>query len=319
MVTLSVIVCNYNCRQYLSPLLRDLAQLDRNVIETIIVDDASTDGSYDVLVAEIPAGSRIVRNSQNRGLSASRNIGGQQARGEYVAFVDADDRIDPGTYNDVARALKAGDIDLVEIGFARFAHDDEINKLRSLGACRFAPLDGPTWLRENAVGLRRSMAPTKFVRRSIHLQCPFPEDMLYEDRATTFLFFLLAKRIYHSDCTGYFYRKRAKSITRTVEPKNIRDHFRSADCYAERLEALGEASVYQQHIASVRLINGFISPMKKYAVWRLKHRSRLPDIEARLALQPVEVRAIRDLGLPKKHVAQAIACILLRRLFVRAA
>ena len=60
--------------------------------ELIVVNDASTDGTADILGTYERAGSaRVVTHERNRGLSAARNSGIRHARGTYVTFLDADD------------------------------------------------------------------------------------------------------------------------------------------------------------------------------------------------------------------------------------
>ncbi|MEO5965138.1 MAG: glycosyltransferase family 2 protein, partial [Candidatus Limnocylindrales bacterium] len=79
--------------------------------EVVVVDDASTDGTAGV-VAEISATDQrvvLVRQAENGGVSAARNRGLAVVRGEWLAFVDADDRWLPGGLDRLARHARDGD------------------------------------------------------------------------------------------------------------------------------------------------------------------------------------------------------------------
>jgi glycosyltransferase involved in cell wall biosynthesis len=71
-----------------------LAQTHRN-LEIIVVDDASTDNTQDVVAAFRDLRIRYVRRDENRGASVTRNIGIQAAMGTYIAFLDDDDEWEP--------------------------------------------------------------------------------------------------------------------------------------------------------------------------------------------------------------------------------
>jgi glycosyltransferase involved in cell wall biosynthesis len=71
-----------------------LAQTHRN-LEIIIVDDASTDNTQDVVAAFRDPRIRYVRRDENRGASVTRNIGIQVSTGAYIAFLDDDDEWEP--------------------------------------------------------------------------------------------------------------------------------------------------------------------------------------------------------------------------------
>ncbi|MFF4083370.1 glycosyltransferase family 2 protein [Streptomyces sp. NPDC001777] len=98
MVKLSVIVPFYNVRTYAPDTLRSLRANAREDFEFVLVDDASTDGTADVLLRardEIP-GVVLRRHEQNRGLATARNTGLDAAAGQYVTFLDGDDWLAPG-------------------------------------------------------------------------------------------------------------------------------------------------------------------------------------------------------------------------------
>ena len=89
----SVIVPVYNGVRYISRCVESiLCQLDRGM-ELIVVDDASTDGTFELLKSRYKNNEKVVlvRSTVNRGVASARTTGIKLARGEYIAFCDADD------------------------------------------------------------------------------------------------------------------------------------------------------------------------------------------------------------------------------------
>lgn len=85
----SAVIPAYNYAHFVTEAVTSALNQTHQNIEVIVVDDGSTDGTADVLK---PFGSRIRYIYQsNRGLSAARNTGIRAARGEWIAFLDADD------------------------------------------------------------------------------------------------------------------------------------------------------------------------------------------------------------------------------------
>lgn len=90
---ITVQVCTYNRRALLGTVLGALfdQDLDPNDYEIVLVDDGSTDGSYDEVVARVspPCALHVVRQ-KNAGLARGRNVGLERARGEIILFMDDD-------------------------------------------------------------------------------------------------------------------------------------------------------------------------------------------------------------------------------------
>lgn len=87
----SVVLPCFNAEATVRRALVSIAQQDYPSVEVIAVDDASTDRTAELLASSTRPVSRLVRLRQNRGAAAARNAGLAVARGEYVAFLDADD------------------------------------------------------------------------------------------------------------------------------------------------------------------------------------------------------------------------------------
>lgn len=92
-VKISVVMSVYNGLGYLEESVQSVLSQTLNDFEFIIVDDFSTDGSSELLVAlsEADARIRLIKNESNLGLTKSLNIGISTAKGKYIARMDADD------------------------------------------------------------------------------------------------------------------------------------------------------------------------------------------------------------------------------------
>ena len=94
----SIIVPAYNVAAYLPQCLDSLLKEQGSQVEVIVVDDCSTDQTAEILrryAAAYPQ-LRVITHAENRGVSAARNTALDAAQGEYVLFVDADDRLQDG-------------------------------------------------------------------------------------------------------------------------------------------------------------------------------------------------------------------------------
>lgn len=94
MITISIIVPIYNCEQYLRLCLDSILRQTLRDFELILVDDGSTDSSYNICEEYLNKDRRIkLLTQENMGAWSARNTGLKIANGNYIGFVDADDYI----------------------------------------------------------------------------------------------------------------------------------------------------------------------------------------------------------------------------------
>ena len=107
----SVLIPCWNAAGSIGRALDSVLGTTDPTIECIVVDDASADGTADVVQALADRDPRIVlvRASQNVGASAARNLGLPMVRGEWLTFLDSDDRMPPGALAALHRAAVATD------------------------------------------------------------------------------------------------------------------------------------------------------------------------------------------------------------------
>lgn len=111
---ISVIVPVYNVEKYLRQCIDSILSQTYTNFELILVDDGSKDQSGEICNEYAEKDSRIrLFHKENGGVSSARNLGLDNAHGEYICFVDSDDWVD-NTY--IEDMLKPGDYDLVMQG-----------------------------------------------------------------------------------------------------------------------------------------------------------------------------------------------------------
>ena len=117
MIDASIIVPVYNAEKYLPDSVRAMRdQTDAN-IEIILVDDGSTDGSPALLESLAREDERIrVLRQNNSGPGIARNAGIDAARGEFVFFADADDKMAPTLIEETVAAARSARTDIVIFG-----------------------------------------------------------------------------------------------------------------------------------------------------------------------------------------------------------
>ena len=121
MVDVSVIVPVYNSAQYISKCINSLLEQD-GAIEIIIINDASTDESFEIIEEYKERDSRItiINNDINRGAAYSRNIGLDKARGRYIMFVDSDDLLAPDAVKKITHKMDETNSDMAYLGMHMF-------------------------------------------------------------------------------------------------------------------------------------------------------------------------------------------------------
>ena len=102
-IRLSIIIPVYNSKTYLKECLNSICQQVRQDVEIILINDCSTDGSIKICkkFSEKYNFIRLINLKENRGVAYCRNIGIKIATGEYICFVDSDDKLSEGSINNV--------------------------------------------------------------------------------------------------------------------------------------------------------------------------------------------------------------------------
>jgi glycosyltransferase involved in cell wall biosynthesis len=119
----SVVIPTFNRRSEVKRALGSVLNQDFDDYEVILVDDASTDGTVDAVMAMGSPRIRVVSHSENRGVCPARNSGVAAAVGDWILFLDSDDELLPGGLRCIDRYTRVAPSNIARFGFM-YRQDD---------------------------------------------------------------------------------------------------------------------------------------------------------------------------------------------------
>ena len=128
-IKFSIIVPIYNADRYLKLCLDSIINQTYKNIEIVLIDDGSTDNSFEICKDYEQRDTRIILVKQdNRGLVYSRKVGIKIATGDYISFVDSDDTIELDLFSSVVTELKDQYPDVIAYGLREVYTDHVCEK-----------------------------------------------------------------------------------------------------------------------------------------------------------------------------------------------
>ncbi len=211
----SVIVPIYNAQAYLETCMKSLLAQTYNRLQVILVDDGSTDGSPEMCDRFAAQDTRVtVLHKENGGASSARNAGMRIAEGDYVYFLDSDDRIEPELIEKCLSDALKNDSELVL--FDAWAVDEETGRVSEANYGHkelYQPDKGIALMRKMVANRDFHVGPWQlFYKKSFldRTELSFVEGIIYEDYLYTCKAYCLAQtvsyvpeflyhRLYHAD------------------------------------------------------------------------------------------------------------------------
>lgn len=214
----SVIVPVYNTGVYLGECLKSILDQTLEDIELIVVDDASTDASWETIQEYAANDPRVVaiRHDVNRKQGTARNTGMRVARGQYLGFIDSDDWIAPDMYERLWETAEKGGYDIVACGIR---YTDPANPEADFSCAHNAFIKGGDSIVAAMGGIHHPImtGPCNRVhRRELILGTRpiwFPEDIYWDDTLFSLEACHRARRLRVLPDVLYFYRQRASSTS----------------------------------------------------------------------------------------------------------
>ena len=213
---LSVVIPIYQVEAYLDACLSRAALLPKEECELLLVDDCGTDGSAAIAerFVQTHAQARLIRRTQNGGLSAARNTGLDEAKGDYVYFLDSDDEPVPEALLALAREAAREGLDVAK---GRFVFFDDGTGRETPGPAIAATActgGGALFAAQCRAGVYEPMVWQCVYRRAFLLErgLRMAEGLLFEDELFQAPALLAAARAAASERVILRYRQRAGSI-----------------------------------------------------------------------------------------------------------
>ncbi|KTR91611.1 glycosyltransferase family 2 protein [Pantoea dispersa] len=210
----SIIIPVYNAQNTIRRTLQSVLNQTFSSYEIIVVNDGSRDNSAQILQEFAHYPQVTVLNQINAGVSAARNSGLQQARGEYVLFLDADDWVDDNFLMSFKLNLNAWPAEAVDLMVGNL-NDNRIGKVSQAGF--FSQQDIPYVLGELEMSDNIGYLHNKCYRRQIidDLHLRFMEGVsMSEDLLFNLKFFSCVSNFLITPGAAYHYEDVAGSLSK---------------------------------------------------------------------------------------------------------
>lgn len=231
---LSVIVPVYKTELYLDRCINSIVNQTYTNLEIILVDDGSPDRCPEICDEWAQRDNRIsVIHQKNSGVSVARNVGIQNAKGEYVTFVDSDDYINIDMYKSMIESMYRNGAEVVCCGKNIVFNDKKVVSVRGNdGEIIYSAKEAikEFLLDRNIDG---SLCD-KIYKKQLFNNIIFPEDEIYEDMVT------MPKILGNSNCVVYIgepyynYCQNGESIIRSSYSNSksiVIKHFKTIEEY----------------------------------------------------------------------------------------
>ncbi len=257
---LSLLIPVYRVDEFLPACLASIFAQDLAGIEIVVVDDGGPPESAQAVAAiasQHPGVVRVVTHPANRGVSAARNTLLDQARGEYVWFVDPDDLLEADAIAQLKAIVQAQSPDLVMLDFRVIRHDpnQDLEGPESARRYRKRRRDAHVGTFVGCSGEKRTSTDelvrglfaaghmqswSKVVRRAAWpASLRFPEGRVFEDLALFPRLALAVDSWYHAPAVWYAYRQRGGSLMTSLKASQLDDWMSALSGYSRELAATG--------------------------------------------------------------------------------
>ena len=208
---ITVAVTVYNIKDYLQRSIGSVCNQTYSNLEILLVDDGSTDGSENICDEYAGKDSRIrVIHKKNGGPSEARNLAIEQAKGEYIAFVDGDDWIEKDMYENMYLAMKKADAGLAVCAYKQVSvnHVQDPTNDTILYFEKDEALE--SFIKEEEDVLIQNAAWNKLFQKELLKELRFPVGKLYEEIVFT------TKLLHEADRVVYLHQGYYNYVTDRV-------------------------------------------------------------------------------------------------------
>lgn len=244
---LSVIVPVYNAEEYLRKCVDSILYQTYSDLELLLINDGSTDSSGVVCDEYARKDYRVrVIHKENGGVSSTRNLGLDLAKGEYITFVDADDWIEHETYEKIFSQIESTETDICCYDFT-VVYPHRIGYLHTPDVSGSKDDFLQRWLRFNLTSLC-AMVVRKDIYDDNHLRCPIQNYC--EDFSLSVRLLFYANKVSKIDYCGYNYnRLNANSLVNNLNEKAAEEELAVYQGILDFFAEKGVLAQYEEPVA----------------------------------------------------------------------
>lgn len=245
-IMLSIIVPVYNVESYLDKCLLSIFSSIFTDYEVIIINDGTKDNSEKIINKYVEKYKEKITyiSKDNTGLSDTRNLGMNIAKGKYITFVDSDDYIESNMYELMINKAKERDFDIVASDVKLVYENSNINK--KVSSCYENDLFDKEDIKKSMTN-QYPVVWNKIYKKSLLEGITFSKGVWYEDMEFVLKLYPRIKSIGVVKEPLYNYLQRGSSITYTYNDKlydiiknmdTVIDYYKSENIYDEYKEEL---------------------------------------------------------------------------------
>lgn len=204
---LSIIVPVYNVEKYLERCVDSLLyqDIDKSEYEIILINDGSTDRSYEIAQQlKSKHGNIVLLSQENKGQSAARNVGLDIARGKYIMFVDSDDILEPNVLKNLVVVSEKNSLDLCFYSTV-FEYEDGRKRWEKQTKFKEETVYDGEYLVLNGMNISSVWQCLFSHTFLVNSQVRFYEGIIHEDVDFCFRLFPLAKKVIFTNIFVYHY------------------------------------------------------------------------------------------------------------------
>ena len=253
---LSIIVPVYNmaAQDKLVWCLDSLVNQTISDYEIIAVDDCSTDNSLEILRAyeeKYQGKFKVIASPVNKKQGGAKNLGLEEASGEWIGFIDSDDWVVPDFYEKLLRRGEETGADMVGCDY-HLTHEHSMKIGQVVHNNRQSQTGILTKEKYRSLILDSGSLVVKIYKRHIILGYPnrFPENIFYEDNAISNSWMLRARHFEYLEEPLYYYYQHNTSTVHTITKKRCEDRMEAARVMIREAKQFGYLEEYYPEIES---------------------------------------------------------------------
>ena len=278
-MNLSIIIPVYNGEKYIEECINNVLEQAYNDFELIIVNDGSKDDTKKICekISKVDGRIKII-NTENAGVSSARNKGINIAKGKYIVFLDADDKILSDIYKNMIMDIERENADLIMCSYlSEFDNRSEKN-IFAWSDRLFEDIEIKEEVMKNTVSSIKENGEYKEVIMGSIWRCLFKRELLEvnnirfrenlkysEDLVFVLEYLNISKRVYTTNKCYYLYNRKTEDLSTTQK---------YIDCL--------ESNTDEVHKTILDILN--IKDFKNTKGWALKEVSSIYTLAVNIAI-----------------------------------